>query len=244
MDGTLPPDAFAYAGRDLEAMACAGRYHRWIHSVLAPHIVSPVAEVGAGIGQFSRLLLDSGIGDLTAFEPSPNLHPRLRRTLADDPRARVRPLPFDGTGCYRTMLYVNVLEHIADDGAEVQKAAAALAPGGKLVIFVPAIPALYSKLDASVGHHRRYTRKRLTRIIGDAGLEVERLHGFDIFGVLPWYLVYTLLGAGINPASVSAYDRLAGVLAAIERRFVPRIGKNLIAVASAARDDVTPHPAS
>ena len=46
-----------------------------------------------------------------------------------------------GPGAFDSVVYVNVLEHIRDDGAELRTAHDLLSPGGTLAVFVPALHA-------------------------------------------------------------------------------------------------------
>ena len=66
---------------------------------------------------------------------------------------------------FDSILYINVLEHIEDDRAELLSAYRALPVGGFLLLFVPALPQLYSKFDRSVGHFRRYYKKELIHFL-------------------------------------------------------------------------------
>ena len=70
---------------------------------------------------------------------------------------------------------LDVLEHIENDVAALGVWRAALAPGGSLVVTVPAGPELWSRLDEFAGHVRRYTRSGLRRVVEAAGLEIESL---------------------------------------------------------------------
>nr|MDQ3806219.1 class I SAM-dependent methyltransferase [Acidobacteriota bacterium] len=70
-------DRLAYAGRDLESMAFARNYHRWILDLFAPHLGTRLVEVGAGTGSFSELLIERRPASLTLVEPSPDMHRRL-----------------------------------------------------------------------------------------------------------------------------------------------------------------------
>jgi hypothetical protein len=65
------------------------------------------------------------------------------------------------------VLYIDVLEHIAEDRAEVAKAATKLRAGGHLVTLSPAHPFLFSEFDAAIGHHRRYTRASILGLTPD-----------------------------------------------------------------------------
>jgi SAM-dependent methyltransferase len=201
---------FDYPGRDLEAMAFAPRYHAWIRDEFAPVLHGDVAEVGAGAGAFSRLLLDLPLRSLTLYEPCAAL-------LARQPEALARPGVTHRTAtlgmlrpqaAYDALLYINVLEHVVDDARELALAHAALRPGGRLCLFVPALP----------GER--------------AGFAVERLDWFDGPGVLGWWLAMTLLDLTMRPATVAFYDRaVVPWLRPLERRWRPPLGKNLLLVA-------------
>ena len=53
---------------------------------------------------------------------------------------------------------LDVLEHIEDDAGALAAARDALAPGGRLLLTVPAMPCLWSRHDEANCHFRRYTR--------------------------------------------------------------------------------------
>lgn len=224
-----------YFGKDLEAMSFAANYHRWIMAELAPFLGHSVAEVGAGIGSFSQLILGTGIGRLTAFEPSENMFPALAAYLETQPNASAVNgffAPPDGGERFDTVIYVNVLEHIEDDAAELALAHDALNRGGHLLIFVPALPRLYSNLDRQVGHFRRYVKKGLEALVDRAGFEIVKSRYFDIAGIVPWYVSFVLLGNSIGGTSVSLYDRLVvPPMRFLEKIVKPPIGKNLLLVA-------------
>ena len=226
-----------YAGRDLEASACAPRYHAWIGEEFAPFVRGDVAEVGAGTGVFSRELLALPRRSLTLYEPCTALRERLCAALRDSV-ARVEPGTLGEAGlhsAFDTLVYVNVLEHILDDEGELAVAHAALRPAGHLCLFVPALPWLYARHDRDVGHQRRYRRGELHAKLRRAGFDVERLTWFDAPGVLAWALYAKLLARPMRPASSGLYDRLViPWLRPLERRWRPPLGKNLLAVARRA----------
>jgi SAM-dependent methyltransferase len=230
--------AVQYFGKDLEAMSFAVNYHRWILDCFRPYLRGSVAEVGAGRGSFSTLLLGTPIEKLVAFEPSDNMFPHLARAIEQDRRALAVQDFFRGAaepGPYDAVLYVNVLEHIEDDAGEIARAQVALKPDGHLLVFVPALPWLYSELDRQVGHFRRYLKHDLVGLAEQAGLRAIRAHYFDIAGILPWYVNFVLLRNSIGGASVSAYDRLVvPLMRRVERLLPPFVGKNIVLVARKA----------
>ena len=226
-----------YPGNELEATAHARNYTRWVMEQILPFVRGRVAEVGAGIGTVSRALLAAPIERLVAIEPAPTLFRELTRALGGEERAELHHgtlAALDGRvqGGLDTVVYVNVLEHIADDEAELRTAAAALAPGGHLCLFVPAHAWLYSALDASMGHHRRYRRDALVRVVESAGLEVVRARSFDALGMLTWLVAFKWLGLPMGTGSVRTYDRWVVPLSrSLDALLRHSLGKSLVVVA-------------
>jgi SAM-dependent methyltransferase len=73
----------------------------------------------------------------------------------------------------------DVVEHCHDDALAVSELARVLAPGGRMLLSVPAYQWAWSDHVVRAGHHRRYTRRRLKRLVEGAGLSVARsTHAF------------------------------------------------------------------
>jgi len=229
------PTSHQYIGRDLEAMSFAENYHRWIMSELAVYVTGSVAEVGAGVGSVSSLLLELDIRRLDAFEPSVEMHAQLQSQLSNVPQAAAINA-FFGADCqpasYNTVVYINVLEHIDDDSGELERARHALAAGGHLLIFVPALSWLYGSVDREAGHFRRYTKHNLVRLVQNAGFEVVKARYFDIAGLLPWYVNFVLLKNPLGGGSVALYDKLVvPIMRSVERLVPLPFGKNVLLIA-------------
>lgn len=225
-----------YFGRDLEAMSSAVNYHGWICDEFAQFIGKRVAEVGAGTGCVSKLVLEKGVTDLHAYEPSSNMFPVLASRLSSFSNVTLHHCFFgDGpkVDAFDSILYVNVLEHIEDDIAELERAYQALAPGGHLLIFVPALQWLYSRLDQQVGHFRRYHRQTLKAAVQSAGFSVKRLHYFDVAGILPWLVYFKWMKNTVVSDNVKTYDQyVVPIMRRLEGIVRPPIGKNLLLVAT------------
>lgn len=145
---------------ELETFAAASNWKRYFAGALRPYISGRVLEVGAGIGGTTPALWNDEVRRWVCVEPNATLAARLRNAAGDPAR---QPEIVAGTiedippaRAFDTILYIDVLEHIADDRRELQQAATRLAPGGSLIVLAPAFQWLYSPFDSAVGHHRRY----------------------------------------------------------------------------------------
>lgn len=226
-----------YSGHDLEAMTFAQNYGQWIFDYFAPYLGQRIAEVGAGMGNFSQLILNHDIDRLYAFEPSLNMYKHLQARMGDNENATLINGTFeenisDFRGKLDSVIYINVLEHIEDDQHELEIARDALKPGGNLLIFVPALSWLYSNFDREIGHFRRYHKQPLTNKIENSGLIMTDIRYFDMAGILPWYANFVLMKGQMNKKGVLLYDKLVvPVSRMVEKLLTPPIGKNLILVA-------------
>jgi SAM-dependent methyltransferase len=133
---------------------------------------------------------------------------------------------------FDSILYINVLEHVDDDRAELANAWQALKPGGHLLVFVPALQWLFSDFDTQVGHLRRYGRAALKAEAQAAGFAIVKARYFDMAGVLPWYINFVLLRRPMGSGSVSLYDKVVVPASRfLESLLPPPIGKNILMVA-------------
>lgn len=228
--------ALLYPGQELAAMDHANNYHRWILDLFRPYLGPRAAEVGAGIGSFSRIILEStAVQELTALEPAANLFPILRDRLQANPRAQALPFYLEAWRPVQapdSIAAVNVMEHIQDDERFLRDANRILAPAGTILLFVPALPRLYGKLDAQFGHFRRYLKPELAAKLKASGFRVERLHYVNFTGIASWYLTAKVLHrTTISASSVQFYDRVViPIVRRLEAVVTPPVGQNLVAV--------------
>jgi SAM-dependent methyltransferase len=245
MSRTLLVDPFKYETSDLEALSDLTNYYQWIVDEIRPCLGARLAEIGAGIGTFTHFLIAGHIAhqpvaSLRAFEPAANLYPVLQRRLherhadlVDEGRVVAQSDYFRGApGEFDTVILVNVLEHIEDDLACFREVHAALSPGGRIVIFVPALRWLFSELDRAVGHYRRYHKNQLHQALEASNFKIIKSSYFDVLGVLPWYLLNVLGRATtVNPRLARLYDRVGVPLTRwVEQLYSPAFGKNLLLI--------------
>jgi SAM-dependent methyltransferase len=162
---------FAYSGSELELFAHAVHWKAYCRSHMVPFIGTQVLEVGAGVGGTTKLLCRGTRERWVCLEPDGRLAAQLRAaigageipswcevatcTLAELPRQE----QFD------TIIYIDVLEHIADDRGEMARAHTYLKPAGHLIVLVPAHRWLFTAFDRAVGHLRRYTKDSLQAVM-------------------------------------------------------------------------------
>jgi SAM-dependent methyltransferase len=178
---------FHYVGSELEIFAHANNWKSYVHSKLRSYLVGDVLEVGAGIGAATRLFNDGAQRRWVCLEPDPMLAVRIKNSsLPHVQNCEV----FAGALAdlnvkekFDAILYMDVLEHIKDDAAELALAAQHLKTNGALLVLAPALPWLYTPFDAAIGHYRRYTRNSL-RSIAPQGLREEKCMYLDAFGML------------------------------------------------------------
>jgi len=232
-----------YAGKDLEGMSFAVNYHRWILSIFQPYLGTRIVEVGAGTGSFSELLLERHLQSLCLVEPSIAMYQQLcRRIEKVSPSATVKTYndflekvadQIRSTERPDSIIYINVLEHIADDVHELRVINQTLDVGARLLLFVPALRWLHGSYDRQIKHFRRYTRSELEKKCVAAGFRVISSRYFDLFGVLPWWVKYRLIQSQkMEPGAVRFYDRrIVPIAKRLESRFTPPIGKNVLLIA-------------
>lgn len=79
------------------------------------------------------------------------------------------------SGSFDLVFALDVIEHLDDDAGFLESARQLCAPGGRLIIAVPAFQSLWSRHDETFQHRRRYSARQLEATVRAAGLEIERL---------------------------------------------------------------------
>jgi SAM-dependent methyltransferase len=127
-----------------------------------------------------------------------------------------------------TVVCVNVLEHIPDDLGVLRDCHRLLPKGGRVLVFVPALQWLYGSMDATYGHHRRYGKEGLEKLMARAGFKVGASRYLNLLGILGWWINGKLLRRSIVPkGQMLLYDQVVRIVGSFER-FLPRpIGLSL-----------------
>jgi SAM-dependent methyltransferase len=100
---------------------------------------------------------------------------------------------------------LDVIEHLEDDGAALRELRRVVAPGGSLLVTVPAYPWLWSGHDEVNHHYRRYTDRTLKRAAQQAGWEQVRSTHFNSL-LLPVAILLRLLERFSRKTTESSLD--------------------------------------
>jgi SAM-dependent methyltransferase len=226
-----------YVGGELELFAEATHWKSYFGSILRPFIAGRVLDVGAGIGSNIPVLHNDRVTCWTSLEPDLLLARRIEERIAAGslPRScRVVAGTIDSierATQFDTILYIDVLEHIDDDAAELARAAGRLAPAGHLIVLAPAHPYLFSPFDEAIGHYRRYDRARLIGL-APPGCRFLTCLMLDCAGLFASLANRVLLSAAMpSPRQIAVWDK---VLVPVSRRLDGalgyRFGKTVVAV--------------
>jgi SAM-dependent methyltransferase len=209
-------------------------YLNWIAEVCRPHIGRRFLDLGAGHGVITQHLASGR--DVVALDRSESCVDAMNERFQDWPNVTVvkgdlRDL--DLSERFDSIVMFNVLEHILDDGGVLATCATYLEPGGNILLYVPALNGLYTEWDRKVGHHRRYSKRRLASVVEEAGLEVAELRYMNLLAIPAWLVSGRLTANGDTCHSrLALWDKTGTVLGrAIERRVRVPIGLNLFCVA-------------
>ena len=222
---------------DQRQMTRAKNYFAWQSRLVVRELGRRVVEVGCGIGNFTGLLLDREL--VIALDREEACVESLRERFRG--RANLQALVSQpGSDAFRklaqyrpdSVVCVNVLEHIEDDAAALRAMAEILAPGGVIVLLVPAFEALYGPIDRNLGHYRRYRRGPLRKLAGAVGLEVRKLHYMNAVGLFGWWVNARVLKRETqSDGQIAIFDRwMVPIFSALEGAIPPPFGQSLLAV--------------
>jgi 2-polyprenyl-3-methyl-5-hydroxy-6-metoxy-1,4-benzoquinol methylase len=214
----------------------ANAYHQWIFNKIRPFLGKDILEVGCGIGNLTELLLSQGRviaadvnrGYLQKVENKFRQHSNLKGVLLWD----IRQAPPKNLGdSIDTIVCSNVLEHIEDDDDVLTSLFHLLPAGGRLIILVPALKALYNVFDEELGHIRRYSRSELSQKLTRNGFRICSLKYFNLFGILGWFVNGTLLRRRLLPEKqIGIFNKMVPLFIWMEKIIPTLLGQSLIVV--------------
>jgi SAM-dependent methyltransferase len=151
-----------------------------LHGVIAGLGIPPGARIlDAGCGSGRNMVEFSRYGAVTGIELSETSAALARERHAGEViSGSVLDMPF-ADDSFELAASLDVIEHLEDDLAALRELRRTVAPGGALLVTVPAYQWLWSGHDEINHHHRRYTRRSLQRAAEQAGWHQVRTTYFN-----------------------------------------------------------------
>ncbi len=218
----------------LVTFSLAHNYNIWIINLLAPYLGQRILEIGCGIGNLTYYLQD--FGTLACIDISDYYlshmkidYPHLKFykiDVADENIVKLRSEDFD------TIVCVNVLEHIEDHGKALKNMYDILRPGGRLLLYVPALSLLYGSVDRNLLHYRRYDKIGIQKLLQKVGFSVEKIFFSNFVAIFGWFFNSRIQRKNrLSYWQTILFDKFAPLFEKIEARFRPPIGMCLVAIA-------------
>jgi 2-polyprenyl-3-methyl-5-hydroxy-6-metoxy-1,4-benzoquinol methylase len=236
--------------KHFEAQGTLGRmdnYYRWILGTFGDSVGQRVWDAGAGVGHVTELLRARAEFVLASEFTERNLAClRDRFAGCDGVQVEFCDLSSDeALDLVRhrldTIVTLDVLEHIEDDGAALARYFQILEPGGALLVKVPAHKFLYGTVDEASLHFRRYARAELRTKLEATGFVVEKIHHMNMAATLPYFLKGRVLkkqsnfSDTIDQGKLGFYNKLMPLLEGLEKILPTPFGLSLVAVARKPR---------
>ncbi len=162
-----------------------------------------ILDAGCGSGRYMVEL--ARLGAVTGVELSETSVALAReRGLGEVVAGSVLEMPF-AEDSFDLAVSLDVIEHLDDDLAALRELRRSVAPGGALLVTVPAYQWLWSGHDQINHHRRRYTRRSLQRVAEQAGWRQVRTTYFNSL-LLPVAIVLRVLDRWNTKTTESSLD--------------------------------------
>lgn len=209
--------------------------NKWMYQNIEAYVGNNVVEIGSGIGNITEFFISKK--KVIVVDISRGMMEALRKRLKADNLEfymcdvtsrkilNLRKRNIDTIAC------LNVLEHIKNDKRAIKNMYDVLKKEGRLILLTPTIKWLYGNLDKNLGHHRRYSKKELVKLLQEAGFKIENVFYMNFFGIFGWFINDKILGRKILPKNqLLFYDKIAPIIKKIERIINLPIGLSIICI--------------
>lgn len=228
---------FKYSGEELHVFERAVNWKAYWVEKISPYMGKRILEIGAGIGSTTVALKDFSFDYWVSVEPDALLCEKMANKQRLGIISNAVEI-FNGTASdlvyknkFDTIIYIDVLEHIESDAAELRDVAKLLEEGGNIIILSPAHNFLFSPFDAKIGHYRRYNKKLLKSIL-PPGLSIQKIQYLDSVGFIA-SLANKMILKQSDPldSQIAFWDKAMVPISRILDRFIfYSAGKSILAV--------------
>ena len=222
----------------LDALEQAPRLNQWMFDTIKPWLGMRIAELGSGTGNLTDWLRRVPSAQVLATDCCAAHLQSLQLRFGQTRSISIRKLDLVTEEEYAlledfqpdTIVCLNVLEHIEMDLEVLRRLRRSLPGNCRIVFLVPRGRKLWSRLDARIGHYRRYEPGDLAAKMRVAGFMVEHEFTFNRAGTLAWFIANKLgRQSTIRPWQARTYNLLCPLFQGLER-VLPWQGLSIVCV--------------
>ena len=221
----------------LEVIAKADKFNQWMFETIRPYCHGNILEIGSGIGNISHFFIQNGYS-ITLSDTDEYYLGQLKKTFNETNIFSIDLVHEDFREKYArffqtfdTVILLNVLEHIDNEKQAIENCRHLVKTGGSLVVLVPAYSFLFSKMDRELQHHRRYTSKKLFRLVSKKKFIVKKVFYFNAIGIVAWTYGKILGLHSIPSKEMKLFNNLVPLAKFIDKILFKKAGLSVIMVA-------------
>lgn len=219
-------------------MRAAHRYFDWQLALAKPWLGKRVLEIGCGMGNFTRTILDRelvvGLDVEAACVARHQENHREYKNVVSLEVDASNPSSIESLRPYKldSVVSLNVFEHIEDDAQTLRNLWQILPVGGRVVLIIPAFKALYGPIDHLLGHYRRYTKQSVRELAETTGFEPIQLYYMNFVGFFGWWANAKIFKrTEQSDAQIATFDNLiVPWLRPLETAIHPPVGQSVFTV--------------
>lgn len=238
-DGFTFPEHDIIGEETLEAISQANKFNKWMYDTIRPHLRGSVLEIGSGIGNISKFLVQDSteFSKITLSDIRPRYVEDLKSKFVNQEVVNMDLTDPEFTSKHKELLnsfdsifLLNVLEHIEDDELAIKNLNKLLTDKGDVTILVPAYQTLYNTFDKNLEHFRRYTKSSLNKVVS-SHLEVKHSQYFNLVGIAGWFIFGKVIGKQSIPSGeMKLYNALVPIFKIVDKVVMNKIGLSVISV--------------
>ena len=221
----------------LEVIATANKFNQWMFETIRPYCHGNILEIGSGIGNISGFFIQNGYS-LTLSDADEQYIDQLKKTFGEINILSIDLVHEDFLKKYvqlfqafDTVILLNVLEHIDNEGKAIENCRHLLKRDGSLVVLVPAYRFLFSKMDRALHHYRRYTAKKLFNLVSKKKFNVRKVFYFNAMGIFAWIYGKFWGLTSVPSKEMKLFNKVVPLAKFIDKILFQKAGLSVIMVA-------------
>lgn len=212
------------------------RTNQWIFQTIEPFPGNRILDAGCGNGNITKYFKDKEL--VITVDNNEQILEDMKKSLSvcgnfklikrdlSDPGI----IPLIKKDKIDTIVCLNALEHIQNDTDVLENFYNILENYGRLIILVPAWKFLYSSLDKTAGHVRRYTKEELICKLNERFF-IQHISYFDLFGTIGWFLLGRVFKRKhLSTGLLDLFERLVVFFIFLEKILHLPFGLSLLAI--------------